>query len=1662
MSRPSSGAGRGRKGSDEGRGEAARQTGSGQAGRSRQTGQPRQSGQSRQTRRSRRPRRPRPETPRDYTFSPSQLAARAAALPVMTYPDLPVSARRGDIAAAIRENQVVIVAGETGSGKTTQLPKICLELGRGISAMIGHTQPRRLAARAVAERIADELGQKVSKEVGDIIGYQVRFTDEVGPTTLVKLMTDGILLAEMSVDPLLSRYDTIIVDEAHERSLNIDFILGYLSRLLPKRPDLKVIITSATIDSQRFAEHFEKHSGKPVPVIEVSGRAYPVEIRYRPLSADVAPTETGPAGSARGAGEAAQADALDTFETLGYGLGEDLDLETGLLHAVDELLTEDRGDILVFLPGERDILDATAALKEHLGSRYVRDPRDPHGPNGVEIVPLFARLSAAEQHRIYAPHSLQRIILSTNIAETSLTVPGIRYVIDAGLARISRFSNKTKVQRLPIEPVSRASAAQRSGRAGRTSDGIAIRLYSERDFNARDEFTEPEILRTSLAAVILQMASLGLGEVKDFPFLDPPNPRAVRDGVQLLVEIGALSPAGAITALGRRLAQLPIDPRLGRMLIEASNNGCASEVLVIVAALSIQDPRERPVDFQEQADQAHRRFADPSSDFITYLNMWRYLNVQARDLSGSAFRRMCRKEYFHYLRYREWRDIVGQLRQMCRQVGIHVDSLGMPSRSFIDAHREEQNPVISAVSDYGRSAKAVDAQEIHRSILSGLLSNVGSWDEPKKEYAGTRGSRFTIWPGSTLKRRRPDWVMAAELVETSRLFARTVAGVKPEWIEKYAQNLVKKSYSEPTWSRAKGSAVVNERVMLYGLTLVADRQVPLASLKETILGKDWSRSGLGSVAGATAQMENQLSSQLVDELDTARRTGLNTQLGANLTASALAREMFITHALVEGAWRDNHLAFMKRNRDVMAEAERLSERMRDPALVPDEAVRYRFFDARVPAYITSAASFGKWWKGKVTEAPHLLDYHLEDLLPAASLADPSAFPQTWEQGDLKLAVSYAFDPGANEDGVSITIPLSSLGRVQDTGFDWLVPGLLEDLCVAMIRGLPKAKRRFLAPATQTGKEIAATLERERLVDEPAGHSGTGRDSGTDGQGGRGEGAVVDGGAVGGGKTDGGGSGSGADGDTSNPYSLEASLARLQSWGAQSGSMRMSSNRPASTTPAASARSSSTPAPSAGPPRSTPVPPAGPPPSTTPPSPPKDSPRAASRKRIRARTFDEEFARAVRGRTGIDLAPSDLAAAHASLPAHLKMGFRVVDDNGAILGADDSLIRLQKRFRGQSTRALQSSVKEALEAARAKGAAGPAGGRGAGPAGGRDAGLADGPPGGPGTGTARSGAGGTAGGVSARTTPPELGAGLVTSKLDQLPQEGLPQVVEATDARGLRVRGYPALVTQKVAPNATVSVQILPTRDEANAKFADGLAALLLADLALETGRITSRWSGNQALLLAGSPYPDTPSLVADAQVAALRQLLRRKDVTPHTVRDQESYVQLRDSLRDLFEDEVYQVLTRVTTEVQAYARLEEALANHPQDTYKRVTRAARNHAKSIFQDGYLGRNSLLIAPHVSRYLLADARRVERGARGAKELSRDLANEKTIREVEAALAEAQARLEARPYSAAHALELEGIMSAAEELRVSLFAQDLGTSGRVSAPRLLRRLETLESA
>ncbi|WP_188783928.1 ATP-dependent RNA helicase HrpA [Nocardioides phosphati] len=898
----------------------------------------------------------------------------------ITYPDLPVSARRDDIAAAIRDHQVVVIAGETGSGKTTQLPKICLELGRGVGGregkLIGHTQPRRIAARSVAERIAEELGT----ELGDVVGYQVRFTDRTSPTSRVKLMTDGILLAEMQRDRKLEKYDTIIIDEAHERSLNIDFLLGYLKRLLPQRPDLKVIVTSATIDVERFAEHFaDPRTGEPAPVIEVSGRTFPVEVRYRPLMQE----------------------ELD-------GEGEPVvrDQTEAIVAAVKELSAEGPGDILCFLPGEREIRDTADALRTALGIK--KDDRR----GLVEIVPLFSRLSAADQHKVFSPHTGRRIVLSTNVAETSLTVPGIKYVVDAGVARISRYSARTKVQRLPIEPISQASANQRSGRCGRVSSGIAIRLYSEEDFLGRPEFTDPEILRTNLASVILQMASLRLGDIAKFPFVEKPDSRNVQAGVQLLEELGALSTAGSVshdgrqqgprlTRLGQRLARLPLDPRLGRMILEAERLGCVREVLVIAAALSLQDPRERPGDDrpadQARAAQLHARFKVDGSDFLAWLQLWRHLKESQKEMGSSAFRRMCRDEFLNYLRVREWQDFESQLRQVAKEMKV----------------------------DLGHPADVPDADGIHQALLSGLLSHVGALEErdkkdvPKgkrpgpREYLGARGTRFAIFPGSSLKGSSPQFLMAGELVETGRLWARQNAAIKPEWAERLGAHLVKRSYSEPHWSRKRAAVTAYEKVTLYGVPLVADRPVNYGRIDPE-----------------------------------------------------LSRELFIRHALVYGEWHTRH-RFMAENKRLLEEAEELEHRARRRDIVVDEHTLFDFYDARVGKEVVSGAHFDTWWKQARQRDPKLLTFDLDMLThDTADEVAASDFPTEWQgsEGGLTFSIGYHFEPGSKDDGLTIDVPLATLNRVEEEEFSWLVPGLREELVTALIRSLPKPLRVSLVPA----------------------------------------------------------------------------------------------------------------------------------------------------------------------------------------------------------------------------------------------------------------------------------------------------------------------------------------------------------------------------------------------------------------------------------------------------------------------------------------------------------------------------------------------------------------------------------------------------------------------
>ncbi|WP_431974436.1 ATP-dependent RNA helicase HrpA [Micromonospora haikouensis] len=916
----------------------------------------------------------------DVARAEQRLADRRAAVPRITYPaGLPVSERKDDLAAAIRDHQVVIVAGETGSGKTTQLPKICLELGRGVHGLIGHTQPRRLAARTVADRIAEELGT----ELGDVVGYKVRFTDQVSDRSLVKLMTDGILLAELQTDRMLRQYDTLIIDEAHERSLNIDFILGYLRQLLPRRPDLKVVITSATIETDRFARHFADAEGRPAPVVEVSGRTYPVEVRYRPL-VEVSESEDDSGDD--------EENVRDQIQAIG--------------DAVEELAAEGPGDILVFLSGEREIRDTADALGKLVQSK--------RSLLGTEILPLYARLSSAEQHRVFAPHTARRVVLATNVAETSLTVPGIKYVVDPGTARISRYSSRLKVQRLPIEPVSQASANQRKGRCGRTSDGICIRLYDESDFDSRPEFTDPEILRTNLASVILQMTSIGLGDVAAFPFIDPPDRRNIADGVNLLHELGALDPAETdpakrLTPLGRRLAQLPVDPRLARMVIEGERNGCATEVVVIAAALSIQDPRERPAEKQAQADQAHARFADRESDFVAYLNLWRHLREQQRELSSSAFRRMCRAEYLNYLRVREWQDIVSQVRQVLRTA-------------------EKGDGRRGAGADL---PEEIDTPKVHQSLLPGLLSHVGLKDPQKHEYLGARGAKFALFPGSALFKKPPRWVMAAELVETSRLWGRVAGRVEPEWVEPLAQHLVKRSYSEPHWEKKQAAVLAYEKVTLYGVPLVTARKVNFGRIDPT-----------------------------------------------------LSRELFIRHALVEGDWSTHH-QFWRDNQKLLTEIEELENRARRRDILVDDETIFAFYDERIPADVVSGRHFDAWWKKERRQRPDLLTFTRELLVNAGRGGlDEADYPDEWRADGVTLPLTYTFDPGTPTDGVTVDIPLPLLNQVPAESFDWQVPGLREELVIALIRSLPKAVRRNFVPVPDYARAALAAITpgQEPLLD----------------------------------------------------------------------------------------------------------------------------------------------------------------------------------------------------------------------------------------------------------------------------------------------------------------------------------------------------------------------------------------------------------------------------------------------------------------------------------------------------------------------------------------------------------------------------------------------------
>ncbi|GIG41565.1 ATP-dependent RNA helicase HrpA [Cellulomonas phragmiteti] len=1461
--------------------DAAPASGARGAGRRRGGGRPGRGGGARRdgaaTDRSRRD---------DARLTRSAQARAAVVLPAIVYPEqLPVSARREEISAALRDHQVVVVAGETGSGKTTQIPKIALELGRGRAGQIGHTQPRRIAARTVAERIADELGVPL----GGVVGYQVRFTDESSDATLVKVMTDGILLAQIQRDPMLRMYDTLIIDEAHERSLNIDFILGYLTRLLPQRPDLKVVITSATIDSGRFARHFGSPStdaapdGVPAPVVEVSGRTYPVELRYQPLTGEDAP---------------------------------DRDLVTGITEAVDELMAAGPGDVLVFLSGEREIRDAEDALRASLGPRT--DPK--HG-QGVDIVPLYARLSAAEQRRVFEPHTRRRVILATNVAETSLTVPGVRYVVDPGTARISRYSKATKVQRLPIEPISQASANQRSGRSGRVAPGIAIRLYSEEDFASRPEYTEPEILRTSLASVILQMIAVGVvtspDEVVDFPFVDPPDVRSVRDGVALLTELHALEEVHGRTRLtetGRQLAQLPIDPRLARMVVEAGRRGVAREVLVIAAALSIQDPRERPAESREAADALHRRFADPSSDLLSYLNLWTYLRERQRELSGSAFRRTCKAEHLHHLRVREWQDVVTQLREMAK--GLGVDAKGAPTpvsdvAPAADGHGRDgrrdggrhtptgaptQEAAATAAPDAVQTRWTWDGDAIHRAMLPGLLSQIGMQlvtdvaagnapkgrdGKPRKpdararnEYLGARGARFAIFPGSGLARRPPSWVMAAELVETSRLWARDVARVDPDWVEEAAAHLVKRTYSEPAWSTRQGAATVNEKVLLYGVPVVAQRRSLLAKVDPE-----------------------------------------------------QARELFVRHALVQGEWTTHH-RFFHENRRLLAEAEGLEARARRRDLVVDDDTLFDFYDARVPADVVSARHFDRWWKGAQRTDPDLLSFTRELLVgDDATEIDEGAFPSRWPQGELSFPLTYQFEPGTEADGVTVHLPISQLPRVRPEGFDWMVPGMRAELLTATIRALPKPVRVQLVPAPDVARAVDAWLTE---------HSA--------------------------------------------------------SW--------------------------------------------------------VDTVRAADA----APSFREMFARAVRALRDVEV-PAD-AVDEDRLPAHLRVTFRVVGDRGGVLDEGKDLLALQRRLADRAQDAVASAVRTAVRAAMEEAAAQagtPAPGA-AGPTSPATTPPATAPPatGRPGVPTPRAAAG--------RPGPgPTLERTALTTWPADLPGP-LPDVVEAPSAAGDVVRAYPTLVEEGSGTRAGVALRVLADATAAEAAARRGLRRLLLLDVGLTPGRVTSRWTGTQALALAASPYPSTDALVADVQLASIDRLVTRHlgGRSPREVRDAAAYADLRQAVRAGLEDDVHRVVGDLVAVLGAWRELDADVRASGSLALLATAQDVREQAAALVHDGFVSRVGADRLPQLVRYLRAARHRL---AKAADNPTRDADLAWQVHDVEELLTTARERAAAASRDPARDAALDDVRWLVEELRVSLFAQQLGTPVPVSPTRIRKALAAL---
>ncbi|WP_084622388.1 ATP-dependent RNA helicase HrpA [Demequina oxidasica] len=1521
--------------------DAGRERGNGQGDRSKRSNRRGKQDHGRDRRNDQR-QRPQRVTQKELDTAAAKRAA-VTLEPIVFPPELPVSARREDIAAAIRDHQVVIVAGETGSGKTTQIPKIALEMGRGRAGQIGHTQPRRIAARSVAERIAEELGT----DLGNVVGYQVRFTDQSSEQTLVKVMTDGILLAQIQRDPELLAYDTLIIDEAHERSLNIDFLLGYLTNLLPRRPDLKIIITSATIDSARFSRHFARGGPLPplederqpddaavpdskpspsltdraddraAPVIEVTGRTYPVDILYRPLE--------------------------------GESKKDEKDLITSIVDACDELSTWGNGDILVFLSGEREIRDAADALEGHYGARA----RDPRHPQRVEILPLYSRLSAADQHKVFSSHTGRRIVLATNVAETSLTVPGIHYVVDPGTARISRYSKATKVQRLPIEPISQASANQRSGRAGRLADGIAIRLYSREDFETRPPFTEPEILRTSLASVLLHMISVGVvsspADVADFPFVESPETSAIRDGVQLLEELGAVTAGKGVhartvlTDVGRKLARLPIDPRHARMIVEGSRRDVARDVAVIAAALSIQDPRERPTEQRDKADRAHARFADPASDLLSYLNLWEYCRERQQELSGSAFRRMCKAEHLNFLRIREWQDLVAQIRQQARPLGIDIHHraptplVDDPKPADASAGKgdvaKNSGGKASATRKNGDDAPGSirhvwNDEAIHRSVLAGLLSHIGMQEtaapkassfahlkgsareaavrrakkQGRNDYIGARGARFAIFPGSGLAKKPPAFIMAAELVETSRLWARDAARIQPEWAEELAGPLAKKTHSEPHWSTKRGAALAREKVLLYGVPIVTDRTV----------------------------------------------------LWAQVDPEA-ARDMFITHALVQGEWTTHH-SFWNDNQRVLAEAADLEARSRTRGLVIDEEAIFAFYDERIPAQVVSAAHFDKWWKDARRENPDLLAFSLSQLAPEAGETDPSEFPSDWPQGELTLPLTYQFEPGTDADGVTVHIPIEVLPQVGVDGFDWMVPGLLDELATATIRALPKTIRRLLVPAPDTAREVLGWLD-----------------------------------------------------------------AHTPEWAdiARAGDM--------------------------------------------------------------ANSFQTEFSHAVRDIRGVDIPDDAWDEATERLPAHLRMTFRIEEtvfeagrggrtrERVEVVGESSDLISLQRQLADRARAAVQSAVQSTRPSASISS---PNRSEMPHPTPSTKNEHAGTRPGSPSTVAAPVGeAAQDASSAPETNSPDSVDTASLPRSIDEqprlttwpagLPHGALPAEV-ATQVGALIVRGYPGIVEEGTAPSVTAALRVLADRTARDSAHARGVRRLLTEEAALGTKRITSRWTATESLTLAASPYRSTEALVADLQFAAVWALTTPDAPAPPasaagidatTVRDADSYAKALAHVRTNLEDEVYALVGRIVPALAAGRDIDVGVANTSSLAMLPILADVRDHKAELLTDGFLARTAPHRIRHLARYLRADVHRLDKAP---SDPNRDAERLWQLRGVVDEVAAARAEYDAGKSNAEREQQLEQARWMLEELRVSLFAQQLGTDGPVSDKRIRKVL------